>query len=362
MRRPLPPRWRWGACPIRTCSSAPAASSASVISCCGTWPIPSCISPIGCGRISIRRRSRRRCSTTPRGSGASALTGRAAASRRRQGVVRPMRMLRSRVLTALALATLLIAVVFFVSPWPHGLDAGRCPADRRLGVVGISGGAHCRGGCCMCSRSALLGHRRRGATPSRRRTFRLMLELATGLVAGGAGVDRVGCRSASARAAAALAGVAGAAAHLDRAGAHRCAVARRRRSGRCSSWRWRLPADTGAFFAGERFGRLRLAPRVSPNKTWEGVIGGMLLALAVCGRRRHRGSRCPGRAFVPLCLAAAAFSVVGDSDRKPAQASCASEGQRPAVSGPRRGARPHRQRDGGHAGDGAGVDLARGGR
>src|ERR1039458_5565036 len=32
-------------------------------------------------------------------------------------------------------------------------------------------------------------------------------------------------------------------------------------------------ADTGAFFAGRQFGRLPLAPRVSPNKTWEGVMG-----------------------------------------------------------------------------------------
>ena len=79
--------------------------------------------------------------------------------------------------------------------------------------------------------------------------------------------------------AAALAGVAGAAADLDRAGAHRYALEH--------GAQWTLfilalafAADTGAFFAGRQFGRLHLAPRVSPNKTWEGVIGGMLLALA----------------------------------------------------------------------------------
>jgi phosphatidate cytidylyltransferase len=41
-------------------------------------------------------------------------------------------------------------------------------------------------------------------------------------------------------------------------------------------------ADVGAYFFGKAFGRHKLAPSISPGKSWEGVLGGWL-AVLVCG-------------------------------------------------------------------------------
>jgi len=70
-------------------------------------------------------------------------------------------------------------------------------------------------------------------------------------------------------------------------------------------------ADIGAYFFGRRFGRLRLAPEVSPGKTWEGAIGGVAASaiVAVVGSAWFGLPRLP---FLSLCLAAVSFSIVGD--------------------------------------------------
>ena len=40
-------------------------------------------------------------------------------------------------------------------------------------------------------------------------------------------------------------------------------------------------ADIGAYFSGRAFGKRKLAPQVSPGKSWEGVYGGLLLSLVI---------------------------------------------------------------------------------
>jgi phosphatidate cytidylyltransferase len=70
-------------------------------------------------------------------------------------------------------------------------------------------------------------------------------------------------------------------------------------------------ADVGAYFAGHRFGRIKLAPHVSPGKTWEGLIGGVVLSGLVAAAGSIILSL-PMAFMAPIGLGIAALSVVGD--------------------------------------------------
>lgn len=70
-------------------------------------------------------------------------------------------------------------------------------------------------------------------------------------------------------------------------------------------------ADTGAYFSGRAFGKRKLAPNVSPGKSWEGVIGGLILVslLAASFSLLTDG---PWYQALAIALPAAAVSVLGD--------------------------------------------------
>ena len=70
-------------------------------------------------------------------------------------------------------------------------------------------------------------------------------------------------------------------------------------------------ADSGAFFSGRAFGRRKLAPKVSPGKTWEGVAGGLGCA-ALVGLGGAVWFDLPALPAVLIGTAVAGFSVLGD--------------------------------------------------
>jgi phosphatidate cytidylyltransferase len=70
-------------------------------------------------------------------------------------------------------------------------------------------------------------------------------------------------------------------------------------------------ADVGAYFGGRAYGRRKLAPHVSPGKTWEGLAAGMLAASAV-GVVGALLFDVPFWTWLFLCELVALVSVIGD--------------------------------------------------
>lgn len=75
-------------------------------------------------------------------------------------------------------------------------------------------------------------------------------------------------------------------------------------------------ADSGAYFSGRAFGKRKLAPKVSPGKSWEGVIGGLITALVLAFIFIHSNNTLVGdrniTGFIILSVATVAISVLGD--------------------------------------------------
>jgi phosphatidate cytidylyltransferase len=74
-----------------------------------------------------------------------------------------------------------------------------------------------------------------------------------------------------------------------------------------------VASDSGAYFAGRSLGRSKLLPRVSPNKTVEGAIGGLVAGVAVglLLRRALTPDLGPGRITV-LALIGGGLAQIGD--------------------------------------------------
>ncbi len=72
--------------------------------------------------------------------------------------------------------------------------------------------------------------------------------------------------------------------------------------------------DIGAYFTGRQFGKRKLAPLISPGKTWEGVYGGLACSAVLFVLALGLAEWPDGSAFKLLIatLFAAAFSVIGD--------------------------------------------------
>ncbi|MFN2599046.1 MAG: phosphatidate cytidylyltransferase, partial [Pyrinomonadaceae bacterium] len=74
-----------------------------------------------------------------------------------------------------------------------------------------------------------------------------------------------------------------------------------------------MGSDTAAYYTGRALGRHKLAPKVSPGKTWEGAAGGMLASLAAAALARYWFfDEISLRAALPLAAVMNVVGVLGD--------------------------------------------------
>lgn len=74
-----------------------------------------------------------------------------------------------------------------------------------------------------------------------------------------------------------------------------------------------MGADSGAYFAGKALGKHKLVPKISPGKTWEGLIGGLVAAAGFGALSTYLFfPELPYQWSIPLAMIMAAVSVLGD--------------------------------------------------
>ena len=74
-----------------------------------------------------------------------------------------------------------------------------------------------------------------------------------------------------------------------------------------------MSADSAAYYAGRIFGRQKLAPTISPGKTWEGVIGVLMISLLVAALTHFWFfPALPLKLALPLAAVMNLLSIVGD--------------------------------------------------
>src|SRR5574340_478879 len=305
-------RWRDSSasptCPSRICSSAPAVKSASAISCCGNWPTPNSILPMRCGLTSIRRRWMKR--STPIEPANAVLAAPASrCSPRRDGIPETPSMtpLLIRIGTAALLLAVFVPAAWWAPAWLWGI--------LMAGVVGLAAyewarlshfpALSARIYAIVLTLCALgLPYGLAGNWPVFQTSLVILAAVFWLLIAPLWLLGRWQASQAFVRAVIGIVILLPTWVALLYLHARGPAVLL---GVMAIVW----IADTAAYFSGRLFGRHKLAPTISPGKTWEGVMGACV-ALAVYAVALSLWSTLPVRPLFLVVGGLLYLSVLGD--------------------------------------------------